>query len=541
MKSRIIEYRPVAPPKVRLDRGAIAFVWGIWLVMLIVALVFLGKYPRNIPFSEDWLLVSPLTGNETNLLSWLWTQNNEHRIPFPRLILLALLEAFQGDFRAGMLFNVLVLGVLAGAMILVVRHIRAGRTSYADAFFPIALLHLGNWENMFWSWQLTQVVPTVLACVILLTLVGSQTLTTPAPAVAAGLSLMLLPLSGANGLIFVPILALWLGYCGVRAWRARKAQADRQWIGPFLIASVAVTIALAALYFVGYTSPPYGAPNPGIRASLAATVKFLALGLGPVARSSWLLSTTITLGLLITSAIVVLYAVLRGRGTERHRALGILVFFASLGVFALAMGWGRARVLPLWGGVWPTRYVLLAVPALLAAFFIWEIYGPKRLRAVVQYGLCLGMFLLIPLNTVHGFWWYQWYMAGVGPFERDVQAGMSPSQLIERHQGFLLTWMRPDGDKLRMLQEAGIGPFAQIGQDPAKPEAAHPSVPSDPPQPQAQAGGDIADTPLVAWDIRYNMPEASTVFLVWGVNGWHSVPEELRPAGTEVKWMAQRT
>jgi lipopolysaccharide transport system permease protein len=45
----------------------------------------------------------------------------------------------------------------------------------------------------------------------------------------------------------------------------------------------------------------------------------------------------------------------------------------------------------------------------------------------------------------------------------------------------------------------------------------------------------FADSPLVTQEIRYHMPEAGEMLLVWGINGWTVVPEELRPAGTAVK------
>jgi lipopolysaccharide transport system permease protein len=45
----------------------------------------------------------------------------------------------------------------------------------------------------------------------------------------------------------------------------------------------------------------------------------------------------------------------------------------------------------------------------------------------------------------------------------------------------------------------------------------------------------FADSPLVIQEIRYHMPEAGEVFLVWGINGWVVVPKETRPAGTVVK------
>lgn len=43
------------------------------------------------------------------------------------------------------------------------------------------------------------------------------------------------------------------------------------------------------------------------------------------------------------------------------------------------------------------------------------------------------------------------------------------------------------------------------------------------------------DHQLVTQEIRYNMPEAGEVFLIWGINGWNIVPEEIRQIGAEVK------
>jgi hypothetical protein len=45
----------------------------------------------------------------------------------------------------------------------------------------------------------------------------------------------------------------------------------------------------------------------------------------------------------------------------------------------------------------------------------------------------------------------------------------------------------------------------------------------------------------VTQEIRYHMPEAGEVFLIWGINGWCVVPEENRPAGTVVKKSVMHT
>ena len=43
----------------------------------------------------------------------------------------------------------------------------------------------------------------------------------------------------------------------------------------------------------------------------------------------------------------------------------------------------------------------------------------------------------------------------------------------------------------------------------------------------------VQDVPLVTGEIRYHMPEAGEVYLLWGTNGWAVVPQEIRPTGGE--------
>lgn len=46
---------------------------------------------------------------------------------------------------------------------------------------------------------------------------------------------------------------------------------------------------------------------------------------------------------------------------------------------------------------------------------------------------------------------------------------------------------------------------------------------------------------LAKLDIRYNLPAAGEVLLVWGVNGWLPVAEELRPSGTAIRKQVMAT
>ncbi|MCB0208441.1 MAG: hypothetical protein KDJ52_03910 [Anaerolineae bacterium] len=520
----------------QIDRGASAFVWGIWLVMLLTALIFLVTDTYNIPFSEDWWLVPPLTGNEPNLLQWLWAQNNEHRIPFPRIILLLLLKVTHGDFRTGMLLNIVILSSLAFISILVIRYIRGGRTHYTDAFFAIALLHLGNWENMYWSWQITQIIPTVLTCIILLVIVSVRHLFTWEKAIIGGISLILLPLSGANGLIFVPGFVLWFGYSGVRQWRLSTSREGKV-AGAFLVGMTIAALGLAGLYFVGYQSPPSEAPNPTVRAALWASLQFLALGFGPVARSSWILSTIIVFVVLAISIVILAFTLIRLDHRHRYRAFGVLVFLGNMMLFALAIGWGRAEVLhlPVWGGIWPTRYVLLAVPALFTTYFIWELYTPAQVGKSLQWFVFGAMFLLIPLNTVHGFWWQHWYAAGAGSLEQDLREGLPLSTVADRNREFLFRWMDSNFNRLRMLRDAQVGLFANISPDPVEIET---SVDEEALVSTVSLSdsslNDSTNFSLITQEFHYNMSQASEVELVWGINGWQTLPDNLWPIETNI-------
>ena len=99
------------------SKGPIIFVWTIWSIMFLVALACIFVYGRNIPLAEDWHLVAPLTGNEPDIVKWLFAQNNEHRIPLPKLVLLGLLKITHGDFRSGMVLTVICMALVAALLI----------------------------------------------------------------------------------------------------------------------------------------------------------------------------------------------------------------------------------------------------------------------------------------------------------------------------------------------------------------------------------------------------------------------------------------
>jgi hypothetical protein len=444
-------------------RRAAVFVWLVWAATLASILASVARDGRNIPFEEDWLMVAAMTGHEPDLPRWLWSQNSEHRLPLPRLVNLALLRA-TGDFRSTMVIDTLALAAVAAAMILVARALRDGRTSVADAFFPLLLLHLGNWDNLVWGWQIQFVLPTVLACALLLVIVARPTLPARGVTVASALALIGLPLSGANGLVFAPTLAGWFAYT---AWAGRRGPAPARWASSWLpLGAAFLATLLCAVYFIGYEASPWNVPSPGPRASMETSGKFLALSVGPAAANSWLLFGVVVSLILLTS-LAALSGSWRRWDDERLRMVGLLAFFAAVAVLALAVGWGRAGRAAETGRM-PTRYVLLAAPGMCAAYFTLLLFGTEWMRRAGPAALAILLALLFPFNTRVGLERRDWFAAGMGAFERDLASGASAALLARRHHGFMLHWDEAlMVASLQQLHEAGIGSFGTWEPEPA--------------------------------------------------------------------------
>jgi ABC-type polysaccharide/polyol phosphate export permease len=52
---------------------------------------------------------------------------------------------------------------------------------------------------------------------------------------------------------------------------------------------------------------------------------------------------------------------------------------------------------------------------------------------------------------------------------------------------------------------------------------------------KAQSPQSLVNDQIITQEIRYHLPEAGEVFLIWGIDGWQVVPEEIRPTGTMIK------
>lgn len=450
----------LSPNLDRPEPGARVFVWGTWGVMLLAAFWFVGQYGAEVPLWDDFELVPRLTGQQPVTARWLWSQHNEHRIPLPRLVLLAAYHLAHFDFRAGMFVNVALLGTLAAGLIRTAGALR-GSTCYSDAFFPVALLHLGHHANLLWSFQVAFVLATVLAGFVLTLLIQRGARLGLGSASAAALLLALLPLCGANGVALVPALAFW--YCGAAAsrWRSGEPKSRRDALA--LVGLAAPALTLSVLYFHSYQRPQHHDLLAEPLKVLATSLQFLAAGFGPATAELWPFSGLAVLVALVSSVAVLAAVGLREPG-ERSRASALLTYLGAAGCLALGLGWGRAGASALAG--FQDRYVALATPALFGIYFTWELYGPATTRRLIPTCLFVTVCVLLWPNTMSGLAHGRESRGRALAFDRDIRAGVPMFLLIKRHASLLHPSQDALGDGLRMLHRARIGIFRQLREDP---------------------------------------------------------------------------
>ena len=456
--------------------------------MLLAALAYVAVYGSDVPFWDDWNLVAVLVGDQPVTPRWLWSEYNGHRLPLPKLTLLALYRLTGCDFRAGMYLNVLALGALAFVLIRTAGALRGG-VAYADAFFPLALLHWGHGGIFLHSFTVNLVLPTALAGLFLALTTRWGTRPPPGPGVLAGMALLALPLCGMPGLVYVPALAVWLVGAGIRHGRSAGRRERRQ--GLATCGLVAAALGLTGLYFFRYQTASYYLQQLHAGRSLRAALQFLSGGFGPAARAFWPFSGYGVAALWLLSVGVLLAAAWR-QPLCRPRAVGLLFFLAALAGLAASVGVGRP------GSGFTPHYFLIAVPALGWLYFVWGACAPPAVGQVAQMALFSLMAFTLGLNSDEGRDFGRARRDRMAAFERDLRAGAPVYQLLARHAATVYPYPHGAGalfhdwleDKMRKLHRDGVGTFRSLRPD-APPFREVPlPVDQDGPNP-----ADVVDTP----------------------------------------------
>jgi hypothetical protein len=441
--------------------GAFIFVWSVWIVMFITALAFVAKYGCNIPKDDEWCYLVPfLTGERPVTLENLWSQYNQHRFFIPRLLSIGLAKLTHNDFRAGMYFNVLILGAVSGGLIAAAKGLR-GKYDFADAFFPLSVLHCGNSENLLMGMQTNFILFTGLAGFLLITIARHPTSVPWRRSLAAGVALLCLLLSGGFGLVMAPWLGLWFAWDGAMDWVS--GQSARKWRGAGKFAFVVVLMVTAIFYLHGLDRPTESGAGWGIRVKITLECMATALG-APSALQYWPYSAWVVPALLIPSVALVLFSGWRDN-TAQFQSVGFLCFLGAIATICLGIGWGRTT----WGDQigFGNRYQAMSVPVLWGIYFTWVIYGPRRVSAVVPMVLFTLVATCLLVNTTAGVTVGRSKQHEFKGFQRDLLAGTPNPLLTALHGKNLFQYM---GSYLSLeftaLHKAKIGIFQYLNDPP---------------------------------------------------------------------------
>lgn len=435
-------------------RLALAFVLVVWIAMTVAANVYVARYASPIPFMDDMELVDALLPDARVGWDYLWSQANEHRILLPRVVYLAGLRLTH-DFQFGMYFQVWAQAALALGLALYAGRLR-GRASFADAFFPLLLLHWGNAENFLLGMQITIAVPTVLASTFVALALRKSGAPGHGSAIAMVLCAFLLPLNGGFGLMQLPPLLVWM--IGA-AWCLRRSEAaeQRATARVFAVGALA-TLALVAFYFVDFRFPPPSTRTLDLPSVVRTAVQFLSLNLGPVAERWRILAPVTVLGF---AALALLFALSAWRTrAERGRVAAVLAGLAAAGCIAFAIGISRGP--SGYSAGLANRYVILPAPFWITSFLALCVFGPRRIAEAAQALACLALLVVLPLDFRYGAWRGGIHVGGANALVDSIGAGMPYEEVVEQNWRAFYPTPEGFGARLMQLREAGYAPFEAL-------------------------------------------------------------------------------
>ncbi len=365
---------PASEPRALRDRAAIAVI-AVWAAMTALVFAYIWKYGRNIPYMEDWELVPALTDHSPFGFDWLATQTIEHRYILAKAVLYPLWQLTY-DARSSMYASAILLSAITLALVIAVRNLR-GAASYADVFFPLALLHPGHCETLIFFIQICYVLPVAIFVVALLLIATCAWERSAVAATALALCVMLLPANGAIGMLLAPALVAWM------LWVYSRKRA------PIVFpVAAAITLIATGWYFVGYTRPSTFVPlERSVRGTFRTLVELCSVALGPGGAWWWPWMGLAVGGVLVAAAAGLALEAWR-QADDRPRAAGLLACLVASGLLVAGIAWGRTTIGP--GAGIPPRYALLVVLGLCVAFLSLTIFARTGVASrVIQAGFAV--------------------------------------------------------------------------------------------------------------------------------------------------------
>jgi hypothetical protein len=373
-------------------------------------LFLLGMYlffSIDYPYYDQWDFVPFLEKAYAGQLTWadFWAQHNEHRLVFPRLLMLVLARLSHWNIHLELAANF----VLAGLTWLVLcaqaktcgRQIHEGTNVAVYLMITLTIFSLSQWQNWFLGWQLQEFM-NVLAVVLTLVALTWGGLPGLGVAVAACFGVVASG-SFANGILIWPI-----GVVLLLLQRKERGKFFRyELLGWIFVGAVVIKA-----YLTDYTSPAY---HPPLSSALAQPLHCLLYVLAYLGQPVWNLDPIISIvmgvvGLLLWSTSLV--QLLLSRISVRVLAPWIGMALYAIGTACItALG----RVDNGLDQAMSSRYVTMAnllwIPVAIQFYWVARLNDGPLVRRSLSFKVSVLCVLLVVASLIGAYRWAERYNA----------------------------------------------------------------------------------------------------------------------------------
>lgn len=349
---------------------------GVLPLMFIIYLVF--RYHVNVPYLDQWYLVPTVDRFFQGQLTFvdLWSQLGDHRIFFPKVITLALVQLSSWNTLCELSFNILLYAALCVVILVQIRKsLSLIGTGFFSLFIPIVTIVVfsaHSWENWLCGLQITYSLNFLCA------VSGLLLLCDPGHKIGSLMAAFLLGLVATHSFSFG--LAYWpVGFIPLILWKGEN-KPFRRW---FLLTWTGCSALGYLTFFYGYAriTDPAHSQFYGSRIHDVALFTLTLLG-NPLRRlfdlmhlpQKWML-----VGSLVLFTLLGLSAYVISRFAKDKLAVMLpyvcIIVYAVLSSMLIAVGRSGAGIEP---AFW-VRYSMapnlawlsLTVLAIMSIFILW--------------------------------------------------------------------------------------------------------------------------------------------------------------------------
>lgn len=214
------------------------------LPFILLGMMFI-KFSTNVPFMDQWALVPLLEKLHNGTLGFqdLWAQHNEHRIFFPKIIMLVLAKFTNWNIYFELAINI-ILGLLIYIIVLnSILNTKEITNPLIICFLSsLFIFSLVQWENWTWGWQI-QIFLNVFAVYISLYAICLHNKVSYLTSVIFG---FIATYSFANGILVWPMLLFLLAF---------NSSINKREKAKLILFFSIVFLLNVFLYYYGYHKP----------------------------------------------------------------------------------------------------------------------------------------------------------------------------------------------------------------------------------------------------------------------------------------------